>query len=301
MGQRSKWMVVGGWIAGAGSVLLAAGHYLGALDTAISFACKQAPGVVRILPWVSCERVVATRETPLYREQVEKFLIAARDGDEPFLRQLARHSFRLRSGDVCRLSVVLAEVQDVPASAIEIISQSSDPGTRCSTRLRDIAVDEARFVISTGSKPLDETLLELLFTKSACPGSKALWLQTPASLAAMIRGVQTRMGVSSEFRDRLDGYQQFVGRIQSAPKEAFMGTCSAQSADDQGANFTTLLAFEPCKHSSPPWEGKQTKKGLSSEPKVKADCEARFDEWKAKSIMKRPYSSQGAVLAEVAK
>lgn len=291
------------WLVGGG-LLLAVGNWLSGIDASHTFVCKHAPAVSWIFPWMSCDSVAGVRETPLYREQVQKFLIAARDGDEPFLRDMARRKFRLRAEDVCSTATALVEIEKLAAPAIEILRQSSSSSIQCSKHVDDIVLTGgAHFKISTRGKPLDQTLLELPFSPSKCPGAETVWLRVPPSLLKVIRALQAGPGMSDGFRSELDGYRESISLVHSGPREAFMKACVAQmDAERQGGispGIYTLIAFESCSHMEPKGQWKTAAKDGPSHGKYAAACEARFEKWRRESVTKEPYGSHDGLLAEL--
>jgi hypothetical protein len=234
---------------------------------------------------MSCESQLAAGETPLYREQMQRFMVAAKDRDRPYLKSLPR-GFRVRPEEVCATATELAGVRDLPSEAIEIVARSATPGVSCDVKTGDLADDEMQFTLSRSFDDLDRALLVLPFLSAQCHKNTLSLNDVPPGLEALITAIQGRLGPSASFGQALAHYRNMVETIRKDAAASFAASCMAWASRQpeehlEETHYLALISFEPCKHAietrqAPP---RSPLPASADKDKMRSDCQMRFQQW----------------------
>ena len=146
-------IVTGSMIAAFCTGLYWLGHALDGLHRAHAFTCQHAPEWTWLFPKMECpqiaqqgdkqrpnEPIVVVVHTPVkeaearpYAELREKFLAAARDGDDAYVQSLVDGGFRLRPAELCTIVDQLAGAPGVSTAALNLLDGATDPSTKCAS------------------------------------------------------------------------------------------------------------------------------------------------------------------------
>lgn len=212
---------------------------------------KEAAAKLEKVPVAPPRDVETLPRRVVYEGQLERFLIAANDGDEEYLKYLAERKFRISPDDVCKAADSMAGrsgVLSLPEEAIKIFAQSVERGIRCASNssLVQGAVSHSSVALHILRESLDQTTGPIKQDRAdrregGCDwrNAESYWPRT----VQLIEAIRAQQAIEDDFLVEAKAWVALFTQLERAQRKHYIMACVNHAFNRNHRPFLELFYF----------------------------------------------------------